>query len=56
MNGGVERQPTAHLNCNHPEADTRLCLHMIDVDADMPRGDIVVRVADTDILIILLHS
>ena len=28
---------------------------MVDVDGDMPSGDIVVRAADTDILVILLH-
>jgi len=56
VNDRVERQLVARLNCNHPEADTRLCLHMIDADAHMPTGgDIVVRATDTDVLVMLLH-
>ena len=55
LNGKVEKQPIAHLECNHPGADTRLCLYMVDADGDMHSGDIVVRAADTDILVILLH-
>ena len=55
INGRVHRQPVAHLNCNHTEADTKLCLHMVEADSDMPGGDIVVRATDTDILVILLH-
>lgn len=51
----MEKQSITHLNCNHPEADTRVCLHVIDADRDMPNGDIVVRATDTDILVILLH-
>lgn len=51
----VYKQPIDRLACNHPEADTRLCLHMLDVDDVLPGGDIVVRASDTDILVILLH-
>lgn len=55
MNKQAERQPIAHLDYNHPEADTRLCLHMLNVDVIISSGDIVVRVADVDILVIPLH-
>ena len=55
VNGRVEKQSIARLECSHPEADTRLCIHMVDADGDMHSGDIVVRAADTDILVILLH-
>lgn len=58
MNGKVETTTIHHLECNHAEADTRICLHAIDADSTSGRtneGDIVVRASDTDIAVILLH-
>ena len=55
-NGRVVMTPIRRLECNHPEADTRICLHVFDVASnDRTRGDIVVRATDTDIAVILLH-
>lgn len=52
--GEVKSEAVPSLNCNHPEADTRVILHMIEADKNTP-GDIVVRASDTDILVLLLH-
>jgi len=52
--GMVDAMPVPRLECNHPEADTRICLHAIDaVSCSQQQGDIVVRA--TDIAVILLH-
>ena len=52
----VDVTPVPRLECNHPEADTRICLHAIDaVSRSQQPGDIVVRATDTDIAVILLH-
>lgn len=45
LNGKVETTIIHHLECNHPEADTRICLHVTDADST-ERGDIVVRTSD----------
>ena len=42
------------LKCNHSKSDTRVIHHMIEADKSTP-GDIVVRVSDSDILVLLLH-
>ena len=56
VNGKVEMTPLQRLECNHPEADTRICLHFFDaISNERTRGDIVVRATDTDIAVILLH-
>lgn len=55
VNGEVEVSPIPHLGCNHPEADTRICLHLIDASRSFEKGDLVVRATDTDILVIILH-
>ena len=56
ISGFVEVTPIIRLDCNHPEADTRICLHALDADISLQQpGDIVVRASDTDVAVILLH-
>ena len=56
ISGFAEVTPIIRLDCNHPEADTRICLHAIDADISLQQpGDIVVRASDTDVAVILLH-
>ena len=52
--GELHVESVSSLSCNHPEADTRVILHMIEADKSTP-GDIVIRSSDTDILVLLLH-
>ena len=54
VKGKVVQELLPELECNHPEADTRLCLHLLDANRQL-NGDVVIRAVDTDILIILLH-
>lgn len=54
VKGKLVQELLPELECNHPEADTRLCLHLLDADRQL-NGDVVSCAADTDILIILLH-
>ena len=52
--GAVTDECVPSLGCNHPEADTRVILHMLHAARTTP-GDIIIRASDTDILVILLH-
>ena len=47
------KEDIQRLRSNHNEADTRVCLHMKDVDSNI--DSIVIRASDTDIAIILLY-
>ncbi len=47
------REDIHRLRSNHNEADTRVCLHMKDVNSNS--DSIVIRAFDTDIAIILLY-
>ena len=42
------------LGCNHPEADTRICLHAKAIDDVGNANNIVTRASDTDIVVIML--
>lgn len=56
VNGKVDVTSVQHLECNHPEADTRICLHVFEaISNGQKAGDIVVRASDTDIAVNLLH-
>ena len=56
INGMVEVISVPHLECNHSEADIRICLHATDAGkSNCNAGDIVVRASDTDVAVILLH-
>ncbi|KAG1693158.1 Complement component receptor 1-like protein [Nymphon striatum] len=56
VDGVVDVSEVPRLQCNHPEADTRICLHAFDADSTCQQpGDIVVRATDTDISIILIN-
>jgi len=44
VEGKVVQEP--ELDCNHPEADTRLCLHLLDADRQL-NGATAIRPADT---------
>ena len=50
----VRAESVPSLKCNHSKADTRVILHMIEADKSTT-GDIIVRVSDTDILVLLVH-
>ena len=42
ISGFVEVTPVTHLDCNHSEADTRICLLVMDSDISLQQpGDIV---------------
>ncbi len=46
---GVVRHDTNDvLDCNHAEADTRICLHTKAID-DVGNANIIIRASDTDI-------
>ena len=52
----VQVTSVPNLQCNHPEADTRICLHAINVhSACQAEGDIVIRATDTGTAVILVH-
>ena len=44
------------LGCNHPEADTRICLHTKAIYDVGNTNNIIIRASDTDIAIIMLHQ
>ena len=56
VDGAVEAIPAPHLESNHPEADTRICLNAIDADLSIQQpSEIVVTASDPDVAVILLH-
>ena len=54
-NGSVKCENVDSLQCNHAEADTRVCLHAKHVDNVVDTANIIVRASDTDIAVILIH-
>ena len=57
VNGYVKKDIIEDLACNHPEADSRLCLHLHQYNRNnaVDGHNTVVRCSDTDILVILIH-
>ena len=48
------KEEVEDLISNHEEADTRMCIHLKATDDNGP-GNVVVRVADTDVATLLLY-
>ena len=53
--GTVTKKKEDSLHCNHYEADTRICLHVSEIDKNHDVDNISVRASDTDIAVILIH-
>ncbi|KAG1670557.1 Ribonuclease 3 [Nymphon striatum] len=54
--GVVDVSEVPRLECNHPDADTRIFLHAFYANSTCQQpGDIVVRATDTDISVIRIH-
>ena len=53
---GVVRHDTNDvLDCNHAEADTRICLHTKAIDDVGNANNRIIRASDTDIAAIMVH-
>lgn len=52
----VTRQEIIDLFCDHEEADTRMVFHLNYISKHYPNENVVVRVLDTDVLVIILGN
>ena len=53
--GVVTHETIDVLGCNHPEADTRICLHTKVIDDAGNDNNVIIRASDTDFAVIMLH-